>query len=227
MTTGHPVLRLFHFVCSRVLPNRNDQGRGRAATPVLRSSAATEGGSKCGHCATNCPGRRFARYLTFDFALRPETQDRGAHDPEHVEGSLATEERWTQMNKRADAACLPQAGLEIDRVSRDPHRGEKAAEQSRFALLALIRIEEWGQHVEGYVTRCLAENRAAGTCIELGVVRYRQGFPITARRGTLEFHVTSPLRNDFKSKSAQYPCDFSTGEPLKPGQGKSPTQRLR
>ncbi len=108
-----------------------------------------------------------------------------------------------------------------------PHRGGKAAEQSRFALLALIRIEEWGQHGEGYVTRCLAENRAAGTCIELAVVRYRQGFPVTARRGTLEFHVTSPLGNNFKSKSVQYPCDLSTREPLKPGQRKPPTQRLR
>src|SRR2546427_12465966 len=116
------------------------------------------------------------------------------------------------MNKRADAACLPQAGLEIDRVSRDPHRGEKAAEQSRFALLALIRIEEWGQHVERNVTRCLAQNRAAGTCIELAAVRYRQGFPVTARRGTLEFHVTSPLRNDLKSKSGEYACDLCTRE---------------
>ena len=117
------------------------------------------------------------------------------------------------------------AGLPVDPAERDPHLREEAAEESRFALLALIRIEEWGQHGERHVRRCLAENRAAGTCIELAVVRYRQGFPVTARRGTLELQVTSPLRNASKSKSVQYPCDFFTGEPLKPGQGKSPTQR--
>jgi len=97
----------------------------------------------------------------------------------------------------------------------------------RVCAVVLVRIEEWSEHGGGNVTGCLPENRATGTCIELAVVRYRQGFAVTARRGTLEFHVTSPLRNDFKSKLAQYPCDFPSGEPLKPGQGRPPTQRLR
>ena len=33
--------------------------------------------------------------------------------------SLVTEEAWMQTNQRAAAACLPQAGLEIDPAWRD------------------------------------------------------------------------------------------------------------
>src|SRR5208283_3635249 len=94
-------------------------------------------------------------------------------------------------------------------------------------LVRIIRIEEWGQHFQGQITRSLAENRSAGSGIELAVVRHGQSLPVTARGRTLELHVTSTLGHHFKPKSAQDRCDLSCREPLKPGQGKPPTQRSR
>ncbi len=91
----------------------------------------------------------------------------------------------------------------------------------------LIGIEEPSQFAQGDVTCGLAENRAAGAPIELAMVGDRQVFAGTGWPGALEFHMTTPPRDGFKSKSAQYTCDFSSRKPLKPGQGSSPTRTLR
>ncbi len=58
-------------------------------------------------------------------------------------------------------------------------------------------------------------------------VRNRQGFTVTAWSGALEFHMTTQLRNDFKSKTTQYTHNLSCRKPLKPGQGRHPAQTLR